>query len=229
MSASSRSSRSTPKGKDFWGKRYWCMIHILSITNITPSNFRKLLEILTRNLPCDYCRRNLTTKLTENSPEFTENDLWGYSFLLHDKVNKHLSELYPSSPKTSPSKEYLLRLYKRMLSSKEYIQIFFDVMFIGACTMKSENSLDFAILVNYIIMNFPVVDAFTTNLKNVMIEVYNDIPIKLYLRSNHDAFFYVYTLYNLTNTRMRIKSIDFDKLKKEFFRSLGEDCSTCRE
>jgi len=79
-------------GKDFWGPPIWCVIHILAMTlrKGTNEEYKKFLWLLTKLLPCDYCKSNLDKKLEENPPEkyLTNNKkaFW-YSYINHDLAN----------------------------------------------------------------------------------------------------------------------------------------------
>ena len=108
---------SVPKrGKDFWGPHIWHTIHILALT-LKPGDgryFVQFLESLTHLLPCEECRENLRKKLVELPPEryVTNNyDAFHYTYMLHDKANKHISSMPGAPLKVSPAFEEVKRMY----------------------------------------------------------------------------------------------------------------------
>ena len=85
--------------KKWWGSRIWELIHGFAINSpvrCTTSYYvyyKSFIVTLSKLLPCEECRRHLTTNLSENplDGKATSNHaLFKWSFMLHNKVNKML-------------------------------------------------------------------------------------------------------------------------------------------
>ena len=87
-------------GKQFWGPAMWRTIHSLAIA-YTPSQadqFRKFIGTLPALLPCEQCRIHLkqNLKILKVDDYLTSNhNLFLWSYLLHDMVNKQLGTISP--------------------------------------------------------------------------------------------------------------------------------------
>lgn len=100
-------NRSHDKGKNFWGPPIWKTVHIFAAT-LSPNNaeeFKDFLWSLTKLIPCEDCRKNLTKKLKTHPPDpylRNNHDAFFYSYMLHDLANQHISRYHPTTPKKSP-------------------------------------------------------------------------------------------------------------------------------
>jgi len=104
--------------KAFWGSSYWRMIHSSAVVyKPTPENakaFKAMMWSLTKLLPCDVCKINLTKKLTIFPPDQylgSNEDLFLWTYIIHDLVNKHVSKYHPDRPKVSPCYDEIKKLY----------------------------------------------------------------------------------------------------------------------
>jgi len=99
--------KKSPKGKDFWGPPIWTMIHILAIC-LDPKNskeYEEFLWLLTRLLPCDYCKKNLAKKIQAHPPRDylnSSDQAFLYTYMVHDLANQHITKYNPGKPKISP-------------------------------------------------------------------------------------------------------------------------------
>ena len=218
-------------GKDFWGPPIWCVIHILAIT-FNKSNKEEYVEflwLLTKLLPCDYCKANLVKKLKEIPPEkyLTDNKkaFW-YTYIIHDFVNQHISYHNPKSPKISPSFDEIKLSYVKSLkyNRNEFIgHAVWNMIHILAATLKSENAIYYKRFLELLTVLLPDQD-YRINLQNFL-EKYNIDP---YLRSNHDTFFYSYILHKTINEHLSKYSPPYEVIKNFYFSSLGEECDDCK-
>lgn len=92
------------KGKDFWGPHFWRTIHCAAAA-YKPENekeFRDFIMALGNIIPCDSCKQNWWSNL-EKIPmdKYLSNnhDLFFWTYIIHDIVNKEYNSLNPNSPK----------------------------------------------------------------------------------------------------------------------------------
>lgn len=87
-------------GKKFWGPKLWSTIHCLAAA-YTPDQkeyFKSFLNNLTKLLPCDVCREHFKKNLKQlDVNKYLDNkyQLFYWSYLLHDMVNKQLGKKSP--------------------------------------------------------------------------------------------------------------------------------------
>ena len=218
-------------GKDFWGPPAWCVIHILAITlrKGTKKEYEEFLWLLTKLLPCDYCKANLVKKLRELPPEkyLTDNQkaFW-YTYIIHDLANQHISSHHPKSTKVSPSFDEVKLSYVDALRyhRDEFIgHAVWTMIHILAATLRSENVVYYKRFLELLTVLLPNQD-YRDNLRNFL-RNYNIDP---YLRSNHDAFFYSYILHKTINEYLSKPSPPYTVIKNFYFSSLGEECDDCK-
>ena len=53
-------------------------------------------------------------------------------------------------------------------------------------------------------------------------------PGNLYMGSNEDAFFYTYLIHKQFDAYLGLKTVSLEKLKGLYFKSLSDECSTCK-
>lgn len=226
-----RKKSSSRRGKDFWGPPIWTSIHILAFC-FDPKNeseFIEFLWLMTKLLPCDYCKKNLETKLQTYPPERytkSQSQTFYYSYVIHDLANQHISRYHPETPKTSPSFDSVLELYQKNMSrgSKFWGHSIWAMIHILAVTLQPENSSHYERFIELLVVLLPNAQS-RQNLQSVI----EHHPIAPYLRSNHDAFFYSYMLHNLVNKRLN-KGVPppYEKVKSFYFSALGEECNDCQ-
>jgi len=105
------------KGRAFWGPHYWTVIHSIA-ASYRPEKataFMNFIHSLTFLLPCDQCRENLKANLAKYPPEpylRNNNDLFFWTYLLHDAVNQEHNREKPTEPKKySPPFENVKKFY----------------------------------------------------------------------------------------------------------------------
>lgn len=116
----------TPKsGKDFWGPAVWQTIHSFAAAyKPSPSTFKAFKDMIwafTELLPCDFCRANLVKKLNAHPPDpylNSNDDLFLWTYLIHDMVNVHISKYHPETPKNSPCYDDVKSLYFNALGKE---------------------------------------------------------------------------------------------------------------
>ena len=107
---------SAKRGKGFWGPPKWESLHIDGAT-FRPENAEIFVDNLwnmTKVLPCEVCKKNLTAKLQKYPPEpyLTNNhNAFFYTYFLHDLVNQDLG-------KKSPPFDEVKALYFRALGQE---------------------------------------------------------------------------------------------------------------
>lgn len=212
------------RGKDFWGPVLWTLIHLLALASVRPEYFIEFLWILTRLLPCDYCKNNLITKLKSHPPEKYIEILFKYSYIVHDLANKHITKIHPAEPKISPPYNevyawYTGRLYNTLL----WEEILWKTLFILSATLREENAKYFLRLLHILPFMIPI-RSIHDPLSNI---IQSNDPIR-YLRNNHDAFFYVYTIYSKYNRIHGKQTHHFIDIKSRYFSALGEECNECQ-
>jgi len=97
------------KGKKFIGPPTWTLIHSLA-ASYDPSQssaFKSFMISLVTLFPCEVCRKNLKDKLTSKIPLDnylgSKEDLFLWTYIIHDMVNQHINEYHPEkTPKVSP-------------------------------------------------------------------------------------------------------------------------------
>ncbi len=216
----------TTRGKDFWGPPIWKLGHFNGII-YEPSkaadfeNFWLLLCVL---LPCDYCQKNLTSKMNKYSiKNYLRNkgQAFFYTYFVHDLANQHISQYHPDNPKISPPfdavKEYYINCAKRESCWKE---AFWDTLFSLATTLRPQCSPDF----------IKFLWASSSLLPPAFSQIFQDNlrkhPPDCYMRSHYDAFFYIYLLYDCTSPNPDMVP-PFDDLKSYYFQALGAECKEC--
>ena len=200
------SQHSSPKGKDFWGPPIWTVIHIFAIT-LKPENakyYQEFLWLMTKLIPCDYCKKNLIQKLEKYPPEkylTSSSKAFLYSYIIHDMANQHISRVYPKKkPKVSPSLEIVKESYLIGLKtedSKFWGPPVWATIHILTVTLRSEDSNNYEKMMRLFTFLLPCQTA-KSNLSELL-KLYNIQP---YLRNNHDAFFYSYMMHDFINKKI---------------------------
>jgi hypothetical protein len=221
---------SSPKGKDFWGPPIWRLIHIFAIT-ISPERkeaYKEFLWLLTKLLPCDYCKSNLIQKLKEHPPEkflSDSNKAFWYSYMIHDLANQNISKHNPRSPKFSPIFDEVRNFYIKNLKTQGDIfcgNAVWTVIHILAVTLKPENAIEYKRVLELLTILLPYKE-WRKSLRGFLEHTH----ITYYLRNNHDTFLYSYMLHKTINQKIGKDSPTYEIVKNFYFSSLGEECDSC--
>nr|QBK86592.1 MAG: Erv1/Alr family disulfide (thiol) oxidoreductase [Marseillevirus LCMAC102] len=217
------------KGKDFWGPPVWTTIHIFAAILENAQLFEEFLWLLTKLLPCDYCKLNLDKKLETHPPKkYLVNNVnaFLYTYIVHDLANQHITKYHPSTPKTSPTFDDVWDVYITALHSQESNGFWgppiWAVIHIFAATLRQENAKEYKRFLEVVGVLLP------TQSSRVLLQILRSYPIDSYLRNNHDAFFYSYIIHDIMNNHLGKRSPSFDDVKSFYFSALGEECSDCK-
>lgn len=121
----------TNPGKMFWGPILWAFIHTFGmlytphhqyVTNPNPpieSPFTELMYLLVDLIGCNECREHLRINLqTLNIHDYTSSssDMFRYTYILHDLVNKQITAANPNKPEhISPPLNDVYKWYKQSI------------------------------------------------------------------------------------------------------------------
>lgn len=225
------SAQNEPKGKAFWGPGMWTTLHLFAITATTDQRrklYIKYLNILTKILPCERCKRNLIEKLRNNPPDRYINShktLFLYSYIIHDMANVHITK-YTNTIKISPPFDDVLKYYNRIKNDPGvWGPEVWRAIHSLAATYKSENVAymrDYLTTLPYLLPSKQSQDIMNKFLKT--------FQINNYLGNNNDLFYYTFVLHNFVNenTAPKHKSVSYNNVKSRYFRALGEECNDCR-
>lgn len=218
-------------GKSFWGPPIWSLIHSTALLT-NPQNkdhYIKFLGLLTHLLPCDKCKMNLVHKLSYMSPLNYINgrplEAFNYTYHIHDQANRQISQ-EEGIMKTSPPLDIVRNSYLNGMRAGQdfWGPSMWTTFFIFAATLKDKNALNFKSFIESTINLLPEIS------KKVLQKLMAEFPIDPFLRSNHDAFFYIYKMHHTSNVG-QIKedlSLSFIQIKSLYFSKLGEECHGCK-
>jgi len=218
-------------GKGFWGPPIWSLIHELSLSMNGSNSFfyKKFLGLLTRLLPCTKCKNNLNTKLISYPPDkYLTGPLQAflYSYLLHDLANKQISA-EGGIPKISPPFEFVRDTYlNNMRAGPDFWgPSMWATFYILAAVLTPENSIYFKEFVETVVELVP--DELS---KKILRRFLREYSIDPYLRNNHDAFFYIFTLHNNSGVGQIKENMNhpYIAIKSFYFSKLGEECKGCK-
>lgn len=220
------SSKMPPRGRDFWGPPYWELIHTFARCYM-PNNrdtFLRFLILLTQTLPCMMCRKNLVSKLKNVSPKEYLNSpdqLFLYTYILHDMANKHISDHNPDKKKVSPPFKLVFEMYRRKCDELAKVNmVIWHVIHIFATTLKYEHGEHFPEFLEVISKLMP-----DKKMGEKILAFLKLHPIGPYLRNNHDAFMYSYMLHDYASKNT---NKTFNETKTFYFTSLKEECDECK-
>lgn len=219
------------RGKDFWGRPYWTMVHILTsvFTQENKEFLVKFFYLLTRLLPCDVCRKNLSSKLNKYPPEKYLTSLDSaifYGYMIHDLANQHINKKEGKQKHISPPFDQVKYYYITSLKSKGALfwgRMFWRCIHILGATLKSKDAPYFILFLNILVHLLP-----NSSSQNNLQAFLSQNPVEPYLRNNHDAFLYTYMLHNFINNKRGKRSPPFMEIKTFYFTALGEECLQCR-
>ncbi len=188
--------------------------------------FLKCYSIL---IPCETCKKNFVYKLQHYPPEeylSNANDTFFYSYLMHDLVNQHINQTEPGVHKQSPSYDVVKEYYfTNGIKRETFEDPLWKTLYIFATTFRPENAKWFIAFLDCCCKLIPC-----STYGNVMKEVVKMQPPHAYLTNHYDAFFYVYIIQNLVNTKLsntKWECENFDDVKREFFSALTDGCKDC--
>lgn len=219
---------SPSSGKDFWGPTVWTWEHIISYSLRPESSecYIKQWHILARVLPCDVCRENLKAK-------FNVLDIRGYvsqgargafllSYIIHDMANKHITQ-YTHSNKISPSYDTVVATYSQEMGRGYEFwgpYLWGTIHAIGA-TIKPDDGPYFTVFLSCCAKLMP-------KYGDVLSQLLIATPATSYMSSNKDAFFYTYLIHKQFDMNLGLKTVSLGSLKELYFKSLSDECSTCK-
>lgn len=231
---------SSTKGKAFWGPPGWFVLHVLAayldLDPKNPEDYKLLLHLYTKLLPCEECRNNLLIKLKKLPPnKYLENkQAFLYSYTVHDMANQQISEAKPNAPKESPNYDTIRKYYfdglkegmnQHYQNGEEFWEE--DVWFVVhmfATTLKSENATYYKQFLFCLTRLLP-----SRYMRKALKDTLESFPPDAYLSNNHDAFFYSYAIRDIVNSKSQIpkKSQNFDDVKSFYFTGLFQECKEC--
>lgn len=218
------------KGKNFWGRILWGVIHILSYTLRQGKEefFKEYLFLLTKILPCNECKKNLEYKLMHHPPDMYMNSSdipkssFYYSYILHDLANQDITQKNPSlPPKISPPYETAIQKYKIITSSSMMYKYVWASIHVLTVTLHFEN-------IRYYKRMLEVLSELLPERDGEYIKYFlQKYPIDPYLRNNQDAFFYSYMMHDVMNKKLGKKSPPYIDVKIHYFSALKQECIEC--
>lgn len=220
------------KGKDFWGPPTWITLHILAfcLRVEVADSFREFLVVLTKLIPCQECRDNLVKKLNYVPPgEYLSSSekAFLYTYIIHDLANQHISK-QKKTLKVSPPFDGIYEKYHHHLKTNDYPPGFWgpnvwSVIHIFAATTTPENGEYFA---KFLILLCDLLP--DQNSRQLLHSFLVKKSPQMYLRSNHDTFFYSYLLHDFVNQRLgKKRSPPYSYVKPIYFTALGKECEEC--
>lgn len=230
------------KGKDFWGPSTWYSIHIL--TNFyTPSKrvyWVNFMESLSHLLPCMECRLHLQSNLKQYKMTNYLNrkiDLFMWTYVLHDMVNKQIS----SNPYSSSQKTIKVSIQYESAKSKYKLRDINDVRDIINFGVNWGNHIwrmIHSIAMTYTPDNRSHFEVFLKSLTNLLPETggwrhnfsatLNKYPPTKHLTDNKSLFFWTYFIHNVINKDYAKKRIiKYEDVENIYDRALKDDCEKC--
>ena len=219
---------SSSKGKDFWGPTVWTWEHIIAYS-LRPESaecYIKQWHILARVLPCDVCRENLKAKFNVlNVRAYVSQGATGafvLSYIIHDMANKHITQ-YTRNTKISPSYDMVLATYTHEMSKGYEFwgpYLWGTIHSIGA-TIKPVDGPYFLAFLACCAKLMP-------KYGDILASILLSKPGNLYMGSNEDAFFYTYLIHKQFDAYLGLQTVSLEKLKGLYFKSLSDECSTCK-
>jgi hypothetical protein len=211
--------------KTFWGPSVWCSIHIAS-ASYKPENkysFTNFIYSLPYLLPCKDCCKHLyknlqTLPLTEKSLDNNKN-LFMWSYLLHDLVNKQLNK--------KPSPVY-------SFAEKYYFQNINDSTLWGPCFWKMIHS--FAASYKHCPENKLAFKQFIYSLTGILpcniskdnyLLFLKQLPLTDdYFKDANNLFLWTFLLHDLVNKKLNKISPPFQDIKSIYFnQNICKSCS----
>jgi len=187
-------------------------------------DFENFWLLLCRLLPCDYCQKNLTSKMNKYSIKKYLGDksqAFFYTYFIHDLANQHINQYSPDVPKVSPPYDVIKEYYVNNTRKPSFWKrAFWDTLFILSVTLKPQNSAEF---IKFLWVSSSLLpSAFSQTFQNCL-RKYSPFA---YVRNNYDTFFYIYLLYDCTSPNPEAVP-PFDDLKSYYFHALGTECKEC--
>jgi hypothetical protein len=212
------------KGKKFWGTPLWMLLHSVG-SYYEPENaayFKQFLNCYAKLLPCEKCKNNFVYKLREHpvDPHLSNaDDIFFYTYLLHDLVNESINKEDSKTSKESPHYETIKKFYVKGHDWEKPCWITIHVL---AATLRPENAQSFKTLLHCLTKLLP-----DRQFNNKLYGSLKEYPCDAYLSSNHDVFFYTYLIHDVMNEKTNQMSENYDALKSFYFNALSQECKNC--
>jgi len=207
--------------KSFWGPSTWSMIHS-STANYKPiyrTSFKQFIYSLPYLLPCQYCREHLKENLKNLSPEnylYSSEQLFLWSYLLHDKVNRQLG-------KTSPDYNIVRNHYIHSHKNTFWGPYFWRAIHSFAASYRPSLEVKTAFKqFIYSLIGIIPCDECRDSFTRFLVQ----LPLtEVYLTNAHSLFLWTYLLHDLVNKKINKTSPPFDVIKAQYFNN--NVCSSC--
>lgn len=213
---------SSKKGKDFWGPKFWDILHIFAFCVRNPQNtelYSHILNLYTKLLPCEVCKSNLKLKLTKIPPsDYLTNpkNAFLYSYTLHDLVNQHVNEHFPHKPKkVSPPFEVA---YQNYISKPLPIWDVLSILAVSYSSCQAKEMKEFVFVISQLLENCG------SQIGTEMLKFLQSNPITVYLANSKDLFFYVYTFRRVITKEM----YRFPDYASYYYSGMNETCDECK-
>jgi hypothetical protein len=208
--------------KKFWGPAAWCTIHSAAAGYKIENrlSYKRFIYSLQQLLPCNVCRThlhyNLTIlPLTDQSLQ-NSNNLFMWTYFLHDLVNKQLRK------RGSPSYSVVQR---------EYYSKIGDNSFWGPCFWRTIHSFAavytpaakeaFLQFIYSLVGVLPCQVCRDHYKRNLM-----QLPLTdEYLKDANNLFLWTFLLHDLVNKQLGKTSPTFESVKAQYFNQ--EVCESC--
>lgn len=210
--------------KDFWGPPVWCTIHS-SASNYKPENrlsFKQFIYSFPYLLPCDLCGghlfENLKTLPLDDVILSNNNNLFLWTFFLHDLVNKQIKK--NQSPKYRTIKNH----YDVNINNSNFWgPYWWRTIHSFAASYKPNPTVKKAFKeFIYSLSGLLPCNISRTQFKNNL----NNIPLsENYLKDSHNLFLWSYLFHDLINKQLGKVSPPFQDIKSQYFND--HICSSC--
>lgn len=212
------------KGRDFWGRRFWTVLHYLARHYSTQKSsvFKIFMQELAYLLPCIQCRQHLKQNLRNmpiDSYLVSPQKLSEWMYNLHDTVNG-----FSKPPKKSPPFVNVWNYYSNMQQSTFYESLWVMLHSIGA-------TYDPTLATHLKTFLYALQELLPQTQNKVCFRtIVKDIPVTQYLSNNHDVFFWTYVIRDKWNVCVDNdeKLPAYDQFKIYYFTALGDDCRACQ-
>jgi len=210
--------------KTFWGPSAWCTIHVAAASYKKENrlSFQKFITSLPYLLPCEYCREHLksnlrTIEITDLSLE-NNNQLFMWSYFLHDLVNKQLKKR--PSPQFQVAKDY-------------YFKNSTEPNFWGPCYWRTIHSFAASYRPEPLVKNAFI--QFIYSLRGILPDNESrkryDIAIQRlpltesYFKDAHSLFLWSYLFHDIINQQMNKISPGYEIVLNQYFNK--NVCDSC--
>lgn len=214
----------------FAGPAGWVLTHTLC-TIYTPEqsdSFKKYIAGLGGVFPCANCRKHFVSNLRKidvNKYLESNDKLFEWSYIMHDLVN--ISKNVESPPYDGVKEFYFNTLLTHPSPSFTKIKpsIFAGpagwVLIHSSAVKYSPHSDKHA----YKMFIQSLIELYPDN--SLFIEAVNKFDLNEALKSNDALFRWTYDVHDYISVKKRMKSPNFESIKKYYYETLGEKCAMC--